>query len=1173
MPARRGADQAAARAVAEYAEEPAVYRPIDGGWRIAIRGRDAAVTADATTHSGEPRSPAMGVVAPLPVDSGHDLNPDAERRSAEDDPRLHRRPLYPPAERRFLWSEVELERLPRMSFRPLVLAYNAPRFVFDFHTAGGLLGHLRLAWVAESGRSAWFDEWSDLDVRYVDGRMEYELADPGVPGVVIRLSVAPLAGAVGAVLHCRATAPEAGTLVWYYGGASAFFTNYSHGAPEFRFSPGQCERNEITIGDGRFALRRGFGSTDSAMEAAWAAPASLPGWAVTIRGGTGTVGCAPAEAACGDPAALLAAARPAAPQTGEVAVGRARLDGAGSGAWIVVGAGGDIEAAINQPEDAWQAAIDRLTEIGARVVVSSPDPHLDATVRMTAYSLEGTWGDGAFVHGGWSWRRAYLGWRIWYGPTCYGWTDRVARSIESHVTLGLVGEGDDRGALGSMIGWGATVFYNMNEVFLDHLRHYLDHTDDTELARRLFPVLEGIVAWESRRLQPGNEYLYENSLNTWISDSHWNTRSRCTQASAYMLAGYRLLADLAGRLGRDPEPYAATAERIREAMQRVLWQPDRGVFADCRDTTGERLLHPEPELPTIYHAAEFGAADHLQIDEMLRWADAHLPQETTAGGGRLFWSSRWYPNRGRSYTHSTYELAYAEELNYALTNWIAGRTDDAYALVRACLCGVFNGPTPGGFACHAWTDGRQRANDEFADTVSMFARAVVEGLFGIAPRLGDRVVRLSPGLPADWDRAEIRTPHFACRFEGEAGRTRIDWELGVAATARVQDGMVAVHLRLPVRASAIEAVRVDGRSAGHRVESGVGLTWLVLETAPASRGVIEVDYEPMSIELPEAAVVEPGSEYEIDLAAHGAHGYLNPQALLRDVSVDGTTLRATVRSERGHGLYYLAAGTRGCPYWLPIRLRVGAPEALRVWSPPEVGRDLSRWALVDLRSVYNAKLPDVLERARAASVPPAPPASRTGFDYRNAHLGDRMQQKPSDAAWRAKVGSDGVAWTADSIPFLSVREGPNIAVVTRVGGFPLAVELEPAVAGRALYLMVSGVTFPMQSHVTNLRFVLRYADGVDITRELVNPFDIGDCWGTWLGRFHDTAANGFENLGGRFGPEGSCAVADLTEPIAVDTEAHLIAVDLRPGVVLARLRFEIVAEDAIFGLMGASVLR
>jgi hypothetical protein len=111
----------------------------------------------------------------------------------------------------------------------------------------------------------------------------------------------------------------------------------------------------------------------------------------------------------------------------------------------------------------------------------------------------------------------------------------------------------------------------------------------------------------------------------------------------------------------------------------------------------------------------------------------------------------------------------------------------------------------------------------------------------------------------------------------------------------------------------------------------------------------------------------------------------------------------------------------------------------------------------------------------------------------------------------------------------------------------------------------------MQSQVPNLRLTLQYEGGLSEPVDLVNPTGIGDCWNQY--RFHDTAANGFENIGGRSGPPGSAQVADMTKPVAVDTEAHLIALELKKGVLLREVQMEAVANDAIFGLMGATILR
>ena len=145
--------------------------------------------------------------------------------------------------------------------------------------------------------------------------------------------------------------------------------------------------------------------------------------------------------------------------------------------------------------------------------------------------------------------------------------------------------------------------------------------------------------------------------------------------------------------------------------------------------------------------------------------------------------------------------------------------------------------------------------------------------------------------------------------------------------------------------------------------------------------------------------------------------------------------------------------------------------------------------------------------------------------------------------------------------------------MTQAGVFPKALEFNVGASGKALYLMLSGMSFPVQSHAPHLRIIVTYSDKSAETTMLTSPKDIGDCWSTWCNRWHDTTANGFENLGGRFGPAGSAEVKDMTQPVNVDTEAHLAAVPLMPGKTVQDVRIEAVANDIIFGIMGASILK
>ncbi|MBI3852068.1 MAG: DUF4450 domain-containing protein [Verrucomicrobia bacterium] len=1145
-------------ALIAYAQTPAAselncYRPTEGGWEISLSG------------TGYSRGPTPG----------------SRIGMVDGNARLHRRPLFPPADKTMIWSPDELRKLERYGFRPLVLAYNEPRFLFDFHSAGGLLGHLQIG-LSTTGASKWFHQWSDLHVRYVDGRMEYTIHDASFPGLTVSLLALPLADSAGLIVKVRVDGLEGpAALVWAYGGASAFSTGYSMDAPEFRFEPHHCEKNVIAWDERGFALRRAFDKSDVYMNEVFAAARYLTNWQAVIRGGsswTGDNGFGAPEAVTNSPAVLIQNTEwQSATLPGEkgrcVAVQKVLLAAAQPHeGFIVVGLGGGIADDLRAPTNAWRAAQARNHSIANRIVTRTPDPHLDAAVRMMAFATEGTWGDSAILHGGWSWRFAYLGWRGWYGSTAYGWTDRVKKSILNHTRLGLVRNGPDAGGLGSLLEYNPGIYYNMNEVFLDQVRQYFDYTNDLNLMREIFPILVGIVDWENRRLQPKQEYLYENSLNTWISDSHWYIQGQCTQASAYMLRAHNLLADLARRLGKDATSFEQRAQHIRAAMQEKLWLPRAGVFAEYLDTRGSRLLHAEPELATIYHAAEFGAADPLQIYQMLHWVDTHLRSETTPNAGKLVWSSNWFPNHGRSYTHSTYEMAYGEELNLALTDYLAGRADDAYAIVRATLCGIYNGPTPGGLSCHADADGRQRANDEFADAISMWGRTITEGLFGIVPKRPDGFVGLTPQFPNEWNDAAIDTPHFSYRWQRKEGKISIEWNSPMTTS---------VHLHLPLQAQKVRAVWVNGTKVASKIVPGFdGLSWLQVETVGSQSGTIEVRFEPRIIRPPAEFAMKQGERLSAKLPGLWITDWNDPQSILKETRLEKGALQGVVSGEPGHGLVLVLVGDPPCRTWIPIKLLVEPktnPPPPKMWSVPQVTKgDLAAWTLVDLATTFNDSVTNVLPRVTQKAQPPPSSVSQVGFGYWKDHLlqyhGSRNSQI-SDAAWRKKVGADGVAWTTDGIPFKTAKDGANIGVVTLAGGFPTQLDFPVNARGKTLYLMISGMTFPAQSHVVNLRVTLHHANGKTEPVDLVNPFGIGDCWSTWCGRFHDTAANGFENIGGRSGPAGSTDAGDLTKPIALDTEAHLIALDLNPEVELRRVSLEAIANDCVFGLMGATVLK
>ena len=112
----------------------------------------------------------------------------------------------------------------------------------------------------------------------------------------------------------------------------------------------------------------------------------------------------------------------------------------------------------------------------------------------------------------------------------------------------------------------------------------------------------------------------------------------------------------------------------------------------------------------------------------------------------------------------------------------------------------------------------------------------------------------------------------------------------------------------------------------------------------------------------------------------------------------------------------------------------------------------------------------------------------------------------------------------------------------------------------------------MQSHLENLRVIIRYENGSEEEYPLFNPDGIGDMWFTKFARYHDTPANGFENIGVGRGALSS-AGQDLTKQIPTDMEAHILRFRLREDQTVKEIEMRVIANDVIFALMGVTLLK
>ena len=90
----------------------------------------------------------------------------------------------------------------------------------------------------------------------------------------------------------------------------------------------------------------------------------------------------------------------------------------------------------------------------------------------------------------------------------------------------------------------------------------------------------------------------------------------------------------------------------------------------------------------------------------------------------------------------------------ALAYFQTGLADEGWDLLQGRLLETaYAGTVPGGFS-------HIGAGTDFADCKDMFARAVVEGLFGYDPDYPNGLVRMRPAFPSAWPKASIKTPDY-----------------------------------------------------------------------------------------------------------------------------------------------------------------------------------------------------------------------------------------------------------------------------------------------------------------------------------------------------------------------------------------------------------------------------
>ncbi len=699
-------------------------------------------------------------------------------------------------------------------------------------------------------------------------------------------------------------------------------------------------------------------------------------------------------------------------------------------------------------------------ELAGALRMQTPDPYITPVGGALALAADGLWSGEVWLHGAVGWRAPYSGWRGAYVGDALGWHERARRHFDTYAANQIVDippvlehprQDSALNLARAEKRWGTPMYsdgyiarrpgkkeemshYDMNLCYIDELLRHLAWTGDREYARRIFPVIDRHLEWEKRNFDPDGDHLYDAYCCIWASDALYYTGGAVTHSTAYNYYANRKAAEIAGRLGLDPGPYRAEAEAIRAALDSVLWMDERGHWAEYRDKMGHRRLHPDAAVWTIYHAIDSEAADPWQAYAATRYVDTHIPHipveaEGLEEGYAVISTTDWKP-----YSWSINNVAVAEIMHTALAYWQAGRPEEAFGLMKSvALDNMYLGASPLNFGQISHYDAaRGECYRDFGDPVGVWARALVEGLYGIRPDALDGRLTICPGFPAAWNEADISMRDLAYGF---VRRGRRD-------TYRIEQRFEQpLHAELQVRAcGAVRRVTVDGRRVPWRLkEPSVGAATVVVEVGAARRAEVEIVW--------------------------GESG---------KVRFTG--------AEKRLGRTLFREATAG-------RLRWWQAEELPQPDAPASDNgfdDIRSDACLPVAVPFNASVGDIF---RNRYLSPRPDCTTLQIPVQG--IGEwchpTLTAEIDDSGLRALSDEEGVLRTSIGVPFLVPREGPDILYTSLWDNYPDAATV--SLEGRAshAYLLLAGSTDHMQYGIANGQVRVRYKDGTVQTLDLVNP--------------------------------------------------------------------------------------
>lgn len=717
----------------------------------------------------------------------------------------------------------------------------------------------------------------------------------------------------------------------------------------------------------------------------------------------------------------------------------------------------------------------------------------------------------------------------------------------------------------------------MNLCYIDELLWHFNWTGDLDYARQMWPVITRHLAWEKLNYDPDNDGLYDAYACIWASDALYYNSGAVTHSSAYNYRANKMVAEIARKIGENPEPYQKEADRILAGMNKRLWLSDKGHWAEYQDFMGHKRLHESAGVWTIYHALDSETANPFQAYQATRYVDTQIPHIPVEGKGlkdegyATISTTNWLP-----YSWSINNVAFAEVMHTALAYFQAGRSDEGYKLLKSSvLDGMYLGDSPGNFGQISFYDAaRGECYRDFGDPVGVASRVMIQGVYGILPDLMNDKLVIRPGFPSDWKEASLTTPDVTYRFsrEKDTDTYQIIQRFGKP---------LEIGLRIKAVREKVASIEVNGKKADWSlVDAASGSPELLVVAPETENAEITIRWKGKPLQTLVAGELNVDAGGQISLCApQGIQlcEIYDPQGISASTTIERNSYSTNInKGVEGHHTFFVRTRQGDMDWWQPVNVFIQSPYVAAREDFSEVNTSACR--MIDMDKYLNDSVTSIFREQYFS-----PRSPYTTLQLPVQGIGEwchpLLSASIDDSGLRNLV-RDNRFNTSLGVPFRLMKEGNNIAFTSLWDNYPDSICIPLAGKASHAYLLLAGSTNHMQCHIANGVLKVRYTDGTYTELTLTNP----DNWcpieqdfyvdGKAFTvpeprpyRLHLKTGKVSRDLGKELGITGVYG-REIEGGAGV-----LLDMSLDPEKTLESLTLETIANDVVIGLMGVTLQR